>query len=295
MTYRTQSQDTSVEAELFQLGLLRQAGPLRRFKQARSLTATTRRLSWATLRRMRPDLAGIGAAVAFVELIYGQELTHALLVGAPSNSVGSAGEADGNGNETFMLSEDIVEAIMPVVTVLEQLGVPYLIGGSVASSIWGIPRSTNDADLVADLESGQVTAFVEALQAEYYLSETALLEALARKSSFNLIHQATMLKIDIFIPKHEPFDESELARSFRNALIEGVDASVVNVASAEDMVLRKLAWYRAGGSSSDKQWLDVLGILKMQSGGLDLAYLREWAERLGVSDLLSQVLLEAGQ
>ncbi len=295
--YRTQSQDTSVEAELFLLQLLRQAGPARRFKQVRTLTATTRRMSWATMQRMQPNLSGARAALAFAELVYGKELARSLIpVGSPSTPSATfyLQNANPNWKETFMLSQDIVEAIMPVVAVLEELGVPYLIGGSVASSISGIPRSTNDADLVADLRPAQIEAFLEALQADYYLSEIALREALERKASFNLIHQATMLKIDIFIPKNEPFDQSELARSFRNPLIEGVETTLVNVASAEDMILRKLVWYQAGGSISEKQWLDVLGILKMQTTGLDFSYLDNWASSLGVSDLLTQVLQEAG-
>ena len=99
-----------------------------------------------------------------------------------------------------MLSQDLVEAITPVVTVLEQLGVDYLIGGSVASSILGIPRATNDVDLVADLRWEHMAPFIAALETDYYLSEVAFREALELKTSFNLIHQPTMLKVGLTRP-----------------------------------------------------------------------------------------------
>jgi hypothetical protein len=292
MSYRTQSIDTSIEAEQFQLQLLKQAGPLRRFKQARSLTAITRQMSWATLRRLRPQLYPFEARLAFVELVYGKTLANGLrnyhlTIQTLQQSHLTRWE------KTLMLSQDLVEAITPVVAVLEQLGVDYLIGGSVASSILGIPRATNDADLVADLRSEHIAPFIAALQADYYLSEVALREALERKASFNLIHQPTMLKVDIFIAKNEPFDRSELSRRVVSPLVEESNAPLVNIASAEDMVLRKLAWYRAGGNISEKQWLDVLGILKMQAGNLDLTYLRSWALGLEVGDLLEKALEEA--
>lgn len=293
MSYRTQSIDTSVEAEQFQLQLLRQAGPLRRFRQARSLTATTRQMSWATLRRLRPQLSPLEAAVVFVELIYGKDLALQL---KDYNITSQHLQPDHLKlwEETIMLSQDLVEALSPVVAILEKLGINYLIGGSVASSMLGIPRSTNDADVVADLHSEHITPIISALQTDYYVSETALREALQRKSSFNLIHQPTMLKVDIFIAKNEPFDRSELARKVLSPLLEEDNAPLVNIASAEDMVLRKLAWYRAGGSVSEKQWLDVLGMLKMQAGKLDLTYMRKWAIELEITDLLEQVLNEAG-
>ena len=210
-----------------------------------------------------------------------------------------------------MIAHDVVLAIAPIVTLLEQLGIPYLIGGSVASSVFGIPRSTNDADLVAQMRAEHVKPFLDAISPDdYYLSETAMREALARRSSFNLIHQPTMIKLDIFISKDEPFDLIELARVVRSPLNEvaadnketGVSLAaspllasllVVNLASPEDLILRKLAWYRSGGETSERQWLDVLGILKMQAGNLDQTYMREWAGRLKVSDLLERVSQEA--
>jgi hypothetical protein len=123
MSYRTQSIDTSIEAEQFQLQLLQKAGPLRRFKQVRSLTATTRQLSWATLKRLRPQLSLLEAAVAFVELVYGNRLATELRNYHLTSQYLHNLVAD----ETLMLSQDLLEALTPVVTVLELLGVEYLI------------------------------------------------------------------------------------------------------------------------------------------------------------------------
>lgn len=289
MPYRTQAIDTSSEAEQFQLVLLRQAGPQRRFRQARSLTATTRQLSWQTLRKLRPALSLKEAGLAFVELLYGQPLATELAQFLAHNKINYEGPLQ-------MLSADIIAALTPVIEIFNALQIPYLIGGSVASSLLGIPRSTNDVDLVANMQPEQVQPLIAALQSDYYISETAILEALARKSSFNLIHLATMLKIDIFILKNEPFDTNEFTRTVRTSLLENEpEALMVNLASPEDTVLRKLAWYRSGGEVSEKQWLDVLGVLKLQgAANLDLGYMRTWAISLQISDLLQRALDEAG-
>lgn len=297
MPYRTQASDTLTEAELFQLALLREAGPQRRLKQARTLSASTRQMSWQTLRKLQPSLSLLEAAIVFVELIYGKLLALELAQTLDKRKLQSSENISVYEGPTQMLSPDIVAALTPVIETFNRLQIPYLIGGSVASSLLGIPRSTNDADLVADLHPDQITPLITALQNEYYLSETAIQEALARKSSFNLIHLATMLKVDVFILKNEPFDKAAFSRTIRSSLLEGeVTAPLVNIASPEDMVLQKLVWYRAGSEISEKQWLDVLGILKMQgTANLDLTYMRVWANQLNVNDLLDRVLAEVAR
>src|SRR4051812_6961942 len=109
-----------------------------------------------------------------------------------------------------MIPQDLLEAIIPVVDAFEELGVAYYIGGSVASSVHGLPRTTLDADIVADLRPEHVNSFVEMLEPQYYVSEEMILEAIKHRSSFNVIHEATILKVDIFILKGQPFDTEEL-------------------------------------------------------------------------------------
>ncbi|MBC7262349.1 MAG: hypothetical protein H5T63_10070, partial [Chloroflexi bacterium] len=131
------------------------------------------------------------------------------------------------------------------------------------------------------------------LRDEFYLDDEAIAEAIQRNSSFNLIHRETMFKVDIFIPRQDPFLQSQLARAQRQTFaLERVVSA--NFASPEDVILSKLEWYRAGGGVSDLQWRDVLGVLKTRAGELDLDYLRKWAGELGVGDLLERVLEEAG-
>jgi len=187
---------------------------------------------------------------------------------------------------------DVIEALTPVVEVLEDLGVPYHIGGSVASSIYGLPRLTIDADLVADLRPGQVRSIVIRLKAEYYVDEDSIRDAIRHRGSFNLIHYGTSLKIDIFIPKSRLFDQEELHR-VQSKVLEGRDKPFV-VASPEGTVLNKLEWYKMGGGVSDRQWKDIQGVFKVQGTTLDMNYLKRWAAVLDVSDLLERALSEAG-
>lgn len=191
-----------------------------------------------------------------------------------------------------MNTPDVVAALTPVLEVLEDLAVPYHIGGSVASSIYGLPRLTLDADVVADLQPGQVRSFVTCLKTEYYVDEDAIRDAIRRRSSFSVIHYGTSIKVDIFILKTRLFDQEELYRS-RAKMLEGSDRPYL-VASPEGVILNKLEWYKIGGGVSDRQWKDIQGVLKVQGATLDLDYLRRWAAVLDVSDLLERALSEAG-
>jgi hypothetical protein len=192
-----------------------------------------------------------------------------------------------------MISAEILAAIRPVTLVFEQLGVPYLIGGSVASSVYGVARSTLDADLMADLKPEQVSTFIALLEADYYISEPAIRDALTRRSSFNLIHFETMVKVDVFIPKGQPFDQSTLKRK-QSTQIDKTDTRPFQVASPEDVILLKLDWFRQGGSESTRQWRDIIGVLRVQAKTIDREYLKEWAEKLGLADLLVQAFQDVG-
>ena len=193
-----------------------------------------------------------------------------------------------------MISPDVIDALTPIVDALDKLGVAYIIGGSIASSVFGIGRSTLDADVVADLKLTQVAPFVALLEDNYYISPEMIKDAIQRRSSFNVIHNELAFKIDIFIPKEGAFDRIEFTRARQETLSEEPGAHLFNVASPEDIVLRKLDWFKVGGSVSERQWLDTLGVLKLQANALDYAYLRHWAERLGLADLLQQAFVDAG-
>jgi hypothetical protein len=150
-------------------------------------------------------------------------------------------------------------------------------------------RASVDADIVADLRLEHVERFEKALGDYFYHDSTAIRRAIELRRSFNVIHLESMFKVDVFIPKHRQFDEAQLQR--RKAHIVAVNPErLAYVASAEDTVLAKLDWYRAGGDVSEQQWRDVLGILRVQRGRLDVEYLRSMAETLGITDLLDRAL-----
>ncbi len=191
-----------------------------------------------------------------------------------------------------MNTPDILAAITPIVEALEQLGIAYNIGGSVASSIHGIPRLTIDVDIIADLRLEQVRPLVKQLEATYYIDEDMIRDAIKRRTEFNVIHLDTMLKVDVFIPKARPFDQEELRRVRQEVLVAGTRPFYM--ASPEGTILNKLEWYRMGGEVSDRQWNDILGVLKVQGTALDLDYLQRWATNLKVADLLERALVDAG-
>jgi len=190
-----------------------------------------------------------------------------------------------------MLPEPIAVTVK-VTRTLEKLGIPYLIGGSLASTLYGMVRTTQGSDIVAELRSEHVQPFVASLQDEFFMDEEMIVESIRRNSSFNLIHRASMFKVDVFIPSQNPFHRSQLARAQKQTFSTHPEVSA-RFASAEDIVLSKLEWYRLGGKISERQWRDILGVLKTQAGRLVLDYLREWARELKVSGLLERALKES--
>jgi len=189
-------------------------------------------------------------------------------------------------------ANEALRTCLDVARVLERLGIPYVVGGSLASSLHGIPRSTNDADLAVELGQEKVRPLVEALEGRYYVDEERARDAVRRQASFNVIELATMFKVDLFVLGAGPLDREELARRQRIELPESGDE--VEVASAEDTVLQKLHWFRLGRGLSDRQWQDLLGVLQVQGSRLDRQYLDRGAKLLGVEDLLRRALRGAG-
>ena len=187
---------------------------------------------------------------------------------------------------------DLFDALAPVADALEDLGVAYRVGGSVASSALGVGRSTFDIDVVADLVGRHVDPLVERLGEAYYADGDMIRDAIRRRSSFNVIHLATMMKVDVFILKDRAFDQAAFARSTASTLDEH-QHRIYPLTTAEDIILHKLEWFRLGDGVSERQWQDVLGVFRIQGSALDRAYLDRWATDLGVADLLARALHEA--
>jgi hypothetical protein len=177
-----------------------------------------------------------------------------------------------------------------VLDLLEELGCRHQLGGSYASSIHGIPRQTHDIDLVVELEPIHADAIAKHLGDRFYLDADAIRSAIEQGRPCNLIHLDSGVKIDLHPKGDQPFDELELARS---QIVElGDPARPTPVKSAEDTVLRKLDWFRRGGEVSDRQWSDILAVLRTQGDRLDRGYMQAQAEALGIADLLSSALSE---
>ena len=179
-----------------------------------------------------------------------------------------------------------------VINAFEILGIPYLIGGSFASTSYGRVRTTRDVDIVASIEQKHVDAFLKALDHAFYADEEMIRQAISHRTSFNLIHQETVFKVDVFLPKKRLFDQQQFARRVKR-VIDKDSAREVYFASAEDTILAKLEWYRLGGEVSEQQWQDVQSIFQQRFDQLDIDYLKELAESMQITDLLGQLLDES--
>ncbi len=194
-----------------------------------------------------------------------------------------------------MENPDIIKAITPVVKALEKLSISYHIGGSIASSLYGIARATIDADLAADIKKEHIAPLKSLLDTQYYFDEEMIVDAIRRKISFNLIHLDTMIKIDIFILKDEPYHHEALKRRRKDTIdAEGGTSNEYYFSSPEDVILNKLQWYEMGEQVSERQWLDVLGIIKVQGNSLDKEYLVHWARELNLTELLKKAYADTG-
>lgn len=175
-----------------------------------------------------------------------------------------------------------------VTSVLDVLGVAHTIGGSLASSFAGEPRSTIDIDIVAEIEEAHVAPLVAALADEFYVDDEALRRAIRNRSSANFVHHGSNLKVDLFVAGGTPLDAQQIRR--RQAV--SIGGRILFVHPPEDILLQKLRWYRSAGEVSDRQWRDVRGIVRVQGTALDRDYLRRNAPVLDVADLLERALLE---
>jgi hypothetical protein len=185
-------------------------------------------------------------------------------------------------------------AALRAASVFESLGLRYLIGGSLASSLHGVPRSSNDADLLAEVPGARAGEIAAGFEPDFYVDADMIRDAVRSGGPFNLIHHETAFKVDVFVLTRDPLLQEEMQRREKQVVDEGDPPAHAYFATAEDTVLQKLAWYRKGGEVSERQWNDVAGVLKVQGDRLDGGYLNRWATAIGVHDLLAKALHESG-
>ncbi|MBL8857783.1 MAG: hypothetical protein JNL28_04665 [Planctomycetes bacterium] len=175
---------------------------------------------------------------------------------------------------------------------LERLAIPYLLGGSLASATHGEPRATLDADFAVHMTASQAAQLASALETDFYVDREALVEAATLKRPANVMHKRPFVKVDVHVRHAEGHSREEMQRAVR-VLVGASAQDVLRISTAEDTVLQKLHWYRMGEEVSDRQWRDILGVLKRNGRKLDHAYMQRWARELGVLDLLERAIAQA--
>ena len=183
-----------------------------------------------------------------------------------------------------MLTE--LDILKDVCARLESAGIEYMLTGSMAMNYYAQPRMTRDIDLVVELEASDAAKLVSAFAPDYFVPEEAMHNALRERGMFNLLHLESVVKVDLIVRKQAPYRQTEFARR-RQVGLPGFAAWLV---SREDLILSKLAW--AKDAESELQMRDVRNLL---SGECDVAYLRQWAPALEVSELLEERLRERHQ
>lgn len=175
------------------------------------------------------------------------------------------------------------ELLRFAVEALNNLGLHYLVTGSIATVLYGEPRFTNDIDLVVILSADRIEEFCRSFpQPEFYISPESIRRAVERRSQFNIIHPTSGLKLDIMVPAETPFNSSRFERARQITLMPDLE---VSFATPEDVIIKKMEYYREGGS--EKHLRDITGILKVSAEQVDRNYIADWAERLDLNEIWS--------
>ena len=283
---RTQSVDTHPDAERIMIELIRSSPVSKRFRVVQSLTQSAFWSNAHAWQERHHEASEQEAAVHVLSCSYEPGL--AKLVQAALES-----------REDWHLQPVELLAVMhPVRCTLEDLRVPYYLGGSIASSLHGMQQLAQDIDLVVDLDDQVLPSLFAVLREHYLFNEGEARKAVREHRAFPLIHLGSLMKVDVVFPKRDAF-----APSMR-PLIRGYTLDKryppIQVASATEMLLFKVRRYqrdeqaRTDGMQDDAEWNDILGMLKVQGPDLDPALLLEWAGKLDVRETWHRALVDAG-
>jgi hypothetical protein len=275
-TYKTQSLDTSIEAELVQFQLWRNLTPTKKEALAKRVIQRVPKLVLMEIKNRFSDAGETEIRRQYIIKRWGEKWAKIL----------------STDSQIKLMLEDPIWLARRVAVILESLDIDYYVCGSVASSLQGEIRYTQDLDLVIKIEPVKAELLIEAMAGEFYISEVAVEEALSGKtSSFNVIHLETTEKADLFVMGEDEFSRIQMTRRRLHVVEENRS---FYLSSPEDTVLHKLIWFGMTGGESQKQWRDILGVLKLQGESLDVGYMREWGEKLGLERELNRAFGEAG-
>lgn len=268
VTYCPQAEDTSIESDKLVFQLLRQKSNSDRLAMSAALSQGARKLSLMGLKRTFSDLEGQDFSKK-VALVW---LGHCWPIGF--NPKG----------DPMTWVQDSIQLAKQLHPIFERVGIAYYITGGVAASMYGDPRTTRDLDIVLNIKGAEINSLVEVLTQEGFYVPGVEDVVSGRMRTLQIIHTESVLQADLMI---SDIDDWDLVKFERRQLADGL-----YFASPEDIVLNKLRWRLK--SQSEKQWRDVLGVLKVQGTGLDFNYLYEWASNLDLTEDLNQAMGEAG-
>jgi hypothetical protein len=273
--YRPQADDTSVEADAAYYFFLRRKTLTERIKMTQNLNRMAKQLAIASVQRQYPTDSVQAIQLRASHRILAEKYTPAFMPG---------------GTLVEWQQQDALTLTQRLHQQLEQLGIAYYLGRGLAAAIWGEPRVTQDADIILQVQPEQLDGLISTLEAEgFYCPPAGVAEVrLGVGRTISITHTQTLNNADLIAMSDEPFEHSQM---HRRMLIEDLGAPFW-VCTAEDIILQKLLWSRR--SRSEKQWRQVLGVLKAQAEVLDYNYLADWAEQLDQSERLTQAFLEAG-
>ncbi|NEP80989.1 MAG: hypothetical protein F6K39_24205 [Okeania sp. SIO3B3] len=275
MVYRTQAEDTTIEAERIFFNLIGNLSIETRIMQYHRASIQSQQIWW-DLFKQDNNITNKQLKREYINLRLGKEYC----------SVNKLVDID------FMIASEIDLAVT-LGEIFDNLNILYYLGGGLASSFWGERRQTADADIVVILEPEKVQELIAALSIEFYISETAIDDVMrSRTNSFNVIHTASVIKADIYpINQSNDFDLSAMSR--RKQVQPFSTNNSIYIASAEDIILQKLRWYKLTKNQSEKQWRDILGVLKARRNELNYNYLKHWSNQLNVSPELEKAIDQA--
>jgi len=273
--YKTQAADTTIEAEKIWFELIGKMPIETRIMQYHRASIQSQQIWWSLFKEQHDNLTNKQLKIEYIKLKLGEKYC----------SINKLIDTD------FMIVSEIDLAVT-IGEILDNLNIPYYLGDRLASSFWGERRQTEDADIAVILELEKVQELIAALSTEFYVSEIAIDDAMnGRTNSFNVIHTASVIKADIYpIQQSNDFEFSAMSRRKQVELFS--TNKFIYIVSPEDIVLQKLRWYKIADNYSQKQWRDILGVLKARRKILDFDYLRLWSDYLKLTPELEKAFDE---